>query len=512
MQLFPRWGSSRILTRRRHLLQMRMADVARERFESAWEGADSDRFRGENWLTSKLSSNDELTAELETLVTRSLDLYRKDVFAASAINGRVDNVVCTGIRPQSRIQPLAGVVTDEQAKEFNSQLEKAWGHWAKAERFYQKQRMLERSNAIYGEALAVFSDDDNPEKPVTLALQVLNPQRLPYETQSHESRKFRLGIRTDSRNRPIEYLIRRAHPYDAEDPDYAFDPIDSERVAHCFEEMFPGQLRGVPWIAPAMTRLKDLKDFAEAHLVAEQTAACHAAFVKGITDPTMLAEAGRARSDLQDINPGTIQYLNDGEDIEFSNPNRPGATLAPYMKWALQGVSAALRYPYELLIKEFTNNFSGGRLALIDGRMTFKTWQQMLIDSVFCPLWVKFVDQCVFQGVIAIDILLYEQNRQHFLQHAWIPPGWPWVDPEKEVKADVDAIAAGLLTETESLSMRGRDFEETVITREREQIVKYRSEARLKAEREKLGLSPVNNQPDNQGRQEPADATADNAA
>jgi hypothetical protein len=237
-----------------------------------------------------------------------------------------------------------------------------------------------------------------------------------------------------------------------------------------------------------MGKLKDLKDFVHAHLVAEQVAACYGAFVTGATDPALLAEAGRSRSNLEDLSPGTIQYLGDGESVQFSDPARPGTTLGPYVEWALHGVAAALRYPYELLAKQFTNNFSGGRLALIDGRITFKCWQHVLIDRTLRKLWARFVDQCVIQGAVAIDPVRYEENRAHFLNHQWIPPGWPWVDPDKEVKADVAAIEAGLTTQTESLASRGRDFDETLQQIERELYAKADMEARVQAYRMSLEL------------------------
>jgi capsid protein len=151
-------------------------------------------------------------------------------------------------------------------------------------------------------------------------------------------------------------------------------------------------------------------------------------------------------------------------------------------------VAASLRYPYELLAKQFTNNFSGGRLALIDGRITFKNWQYTLIEQVLRRVWGRFVDRCVISGLLPVDPVKYEENRDHFLQHQWIPPGWPWVDPDKEVKADVAAIEAGLTTQTESLAARGRDFDETLQQIERELYAKADMEARVSAYRANIGL------------------------
>jgi hypothetical protein len=94
----------------------------------------------------------------------------------------------------------------------------------------------------------------------------------------------------------------------------------------------------------------------------------------------------------------------------------------------------------------------------------------------------------VVQGVLPIDPVEYEENRDHFLQHQWIPPGWPWVDPQKEVQADILAIESGLTTQTESLASRGRDFDETLQQIEREQRAKADMEARMMAYRADLEL------------------------
>lgn len=490
-RLSPRWAASRIKSRVDHELRMMMATRAAENF-AAYEAAANDRLRGENWIAPKTTSNDQLQDELERLVDRANDLYRNDVFAASAVNGRVDNVIGTGIRPQCRVQAERGILTPRQAEEFRSMSEWYFSKWAESEQFFAKQRQMERCNAIFGESWLHMADDNSPDKPVTLTVQVISPARIPVVTYSklQANERRRLGLRLDNNNKPISAFVRRSLPYDSWQVDVKEDEVSLVDLLHCYEELTPGQLRGVPWLAPAMGKLKDLKDFVHAHLVAEQVAACYGAFITGVTDPTSMAQSGRlaGRSNLEDLAPGTIQYLADGEGVQFSDPARPGTTLAPYVEWALHGVAAALRYPYELLAKQFTNNFSGGRLALIDGRITFKNWQYCLIEQVLRRVWGRFIDRCVIQGLLPVNPVVYEENRDHFLQHQWIPPGWPWVDPEKEVNADVAAISAGLTTQTESLAARGRDFDETLQQIEREQLVKADMEARVKAYRAALDL------------------------
>jgi capsid protein len=39
----------------------------------------------------------------------------------------------------------------------------------------------------------------------------------------------------------------------------------------------------------------------------------------------------------------------------------------------------------------------------------------------------------------------------------WVTPGWPWVDPEKDIKASNDAIRSGLSTRSTEVAAQGRD-------------------------------------------------------
>jgi capsid protein len=44
----------------------------------------------------------------------------------------------------------------------------------------------------------------------------------------------------------------------------------------------------------------------------------------------------------------------------------------------------------------------------------------------------------------------------------WRPRGFDWVDPSKDVKADVDAVLMGFKTRTEIAANHGKDFEEMI--------------------------------------------------
>ena len=67
--------------------------------------------------------------------------------------------------------------------------------------------------------------------------------------------------------------------------------VPADRVLHLFERLRPGQVRGVPWFAPVMLKLRDLDAYDEAELVRKKIEACFAAFVTGVQDEETLGKA-----------------------------------------------------------------------------------------------------------------------------------------------------------------------------------------------------------------------------
>ena len=41
----------------------------------------------------------------------------------------------------------------------------------------------------------------------------------------------------------------------------------------------------------------------------------------------------------------------------------------------------------------------------------------------------------------------------------WLPPRWDWIDPSKDVAAELEAIAGGLKSRSQAISERGDDPE-----------------------------------------------------
>ena len=62
----------------------------------------------------------------------------------------------------------------------------------------------------------------------------------------------------------------------------------------------------------------------------------------------------------------------------------------------------------------------------------------------------------------------FEMQRDRYESVRWIPRGWQWVDPAREIAAYKTAVRSGFMTLTDVIAQNGGDFEELAQTRSRE--------------------------------------------
>lgn len=486
-EVAPRLGSRRLAARARWQFAQKVNDRLEQRF-SHWEAADNDRTRAGRFMSSRLSPDSALEQEQDTIRDRARELYRSDPIAASFIDGRVNNIIGRGIRAQARIKAdEAEQISEEQARKLNRALNNDFRRWAKragkfGESLYSLQRLAQRTWDLDGEVFVHFTAVRDPMRPIPLALEVIDPERVETPPQEAGNPNIRLGIERDDDGNIVAYWVRNSQPHDTKSNDYSYTRVDAfsknglPEMVHCFEKLFPGQSRGIPVLTPVIGKLKDRHDYDETVMISEQAAACYTAFVKGDSDPEDLAAATASETTstgerLEDMVPGTIQYLGKDQDITFGNPNRPSGTFAAYMEYHNRCIAAGTGYPYELLMKDWTGlSYAAGRLSLIDGRVSFSCRQALLDEQLLCATWHHFTLNSVLHGAASelVDPVAYRAAPSIYTEHAWIPPGQPWIDPNKEVQSAALTVESNLGTLSAELASRGLDLEETLDTRQLE--------------------------------------------
>ena len=456
----------------------------------AYKGASRDRLRS-SWIPGGGSADQDLLPELSDIRERSRDLNRNDAHASGITSTMTVNVIGTGIRPQSRVDKEELGIDDKVTEEFQRKAERVWKRWIPyadaGERmdFYEIQQLVDRQILENGEAIIVPLRLEEKDRPYPLALQLIESDRLNTPPDKKSDKAIRSGVRIGEKGEPVSYFIQKTHPGDIshrtreEAMQYieiqAKGKYGRKNIFHLYYVSRSGQTRGVPFFAPVLTYFKDLAEYAEAELVASRIAACFSLFITSEASMDVAVNSAYEKNQsgqiIESLEPGMIKHLMPGESITSFNPQRPSATFEPFVDRILRAISAALGLPYELVAKDFSKtNYSSARAALLEARRYFKVRQEWLAQKLCQPVWEMLLEEAYLRGEIDAGNF-YEKGRPMpaWVRARWIAPGWSWVDPLKEVKASREAIAGNISSLADEVAGQGKDWEEILEQRAREE-------------------------------------------
>jgi lambda family phage portal protein len=234
--------------------------------------------------------------------------------------------------------------------------------------------------------------------------------------------------------------------------------VSAEEVLHIYRPIDAGQIRGLPHVAPAMVRLFLLDQYDDAELDRKKTAAMFAGFItKTAPEDPMMGE-GAADLDgaaIASLEPGTMQVLLPGEDVKFSSPADVGGGYEAFQYRTLLAVSASLGLPYHLVTGDVRQaNYSSLRAELVEFRRRIGQLQHGVMAHQLCrPIWRRWLETAVLSGALNTD-----PADARAVQ--WIPPRWDWVDPLKDIQAQVLAMGAGITSRRKVVEGTGYDIEE----------------------------------------------------
>lgn len=419
-----------------------------------------------------------LAASQEALRSRSRDLVRRNVWSDVGIRKFVANAIGTGIKPQSM----------EANPDLKLTIQNLWNDWSvEADAsglmdFYGLQALACRSMIEAGEVFVRLRPRRLSDgMTVPLQLQILESEFLPHQLNSDVSsgsvpipagNVIRAGIEFDAIGRRVAYHFYQSHPQDG-----LLAPmsghggqqtvrVNADEVIHLFLVERPGQLRGVPWLSRSMVKLNELDQYDDAELVRKKTAAMFAGFVTKVSPDDQLMGEGHPDHQgisLASLEPGTLQMLEAGEDIKFSEPADVGASYGEFLRTQFRAIAASIGITYEQLTGDLTGvNYSSIRAGLVEFRRQCEMFQHSVIVFQFCrPIWNAWVKQAVMSGSLDIPDYLSSttSKRTQLTRVKWVPQGWQWVDPDKEIKALVAAIRSGLISRSEAISSSGYDAE-----------------------------------------------------
>jgi lambda family phage portal protein len=420
--------------------------------------------RLKHFQPSRAHLNTLIAAAGADITARARWLVRNNGYAANAIESWAGNVAGAGIKPSS-------LIADPSVK---ARVQRLWLDWtddSDAEGFtdfYGQQRRAAREVFIAGEVFFRF----RPRRPqdglvVPLQLQMIPSEMLPLSRNETTAggNVVRQGIEFDRIGRRVAYHFLRRHPGDVTDPGLTGETVrvPAFEVVHVIDPVDAGQLRGVSRFAPGIVKLFLLDQYDDAELDRKKVAAMHALFITTPApgepfDTTENDSEGGER--MMDLQPGQIVMLEPGEEIQTSAPADVGQTYEPFQYRTLLQVSAALGIPNAYLSNDMLKaNYSNSRLALLEFRRRIEAYQHAVMVWQMCRrVWARWMDVAALAG--ALDLADYERRRREYFACDWLPPKWDWVDPQKDARAEIEQIAAGLKSRSQALAERGYDAEQ----------------------------------------------------
>lgn len=421
-------------------------------------GSTSGRLSG--WVATSNDINTMLRTSGGEMVRRSRELVSSNGYALAARRSYVGNLIGTGIVPNCE----AG--NRDQQKLVQAE----WDAWCKVSDADGQSRLYGLQSVVAG---ALFDAGEifvrlRPRRArdgmrVPLQLQLLEAEFLDrtYNVVADNGNQIKCGIEFNGRGQRVAYHFFRQHPGDGLtlNRDHRRVRILAPNVMHIYEVIRPGQIRGVPKSIAAIVKLHQLDKYDDAELMRKAIAALFAGF---ITQPDgegqMFGGEGAPNADDQSevtLEPGIMKRLQAGETIEFASPADVGGNYEAFQLRNLLAVSAALGVPYANMSNDFSKvNYSSQRAALLEFQRSLRQSQMDIIAHQFCRnVWEAWIETALLAGVIEGDA--------HELKNrvTWTPPKWDWVDPLKDVKAEVIKVDNGFIARSKVQAAEGGDPE-----------------------------------------------------
>lgn len=389
-------------------------------------------------------------------------LNRDDPLASGITGTFVRNIVGTGIVPQS-------LAPAKKAKKIEA-------YWAarKDNLFPADDITLEEAQSLIA-TKAIEDGDVLIKRSYTSGdpvwFEMIEGDRIATPADKTGDPRFRDGVERDSYDRIVAYHAAKQMTgifpaITATD----FMRIEKADARHLRIVKRPGQTRGVPMMHAILQDLRDLDLLLLASLKRVQIAACLSVFITSDSATVDVLEVTAKTYGYkldQQLEPGMIFRLFPGETVSTMIPNFPTPELEPFVVMLCRRIGAALGISWQVVLKDFGNStYSSARTDLLETRQSYRVLQKWLITKALNWIWFVVLED----GLLRNDPMLRGVNREDIESVRWIPPGWPWVDPQKE------AMATKIKLETHTTCLRdvcaseGTDWEDILEQQLREEL------------------------------------------
>jgi lambda family phage portal protein len=304
----------------------------------------------------------------------------------------------------------------------------------------------------------------------------VEPERIRQPSDGEKAKAFCDGVRVDEFTGEI-----KAFCVHTRDKDGGFTAnhdermIDSRDMLRVIKPTWRAdQVREIPDLAPVIPTLQDIHELCQYVLNTAKNQSQYIGFLKKMGGSGMNAfprgstpSPTKRQTFKQEW--GEILEGLPGDDLEFKSSPTPNTSHIPYLKMQLALCSSALSMPYEFFTLDLSGlDFSRQKGMLLLVNFACRPWKQWLIQSFLQPLWNWRVAMEMKPGR-ALAPAPTDEGISTWNHVEWQSPEEPWIDRQEAQQSDVLEIQAGLLTLGAAAKRRGRDLEDTLRDKAKEQ-------------------------------------------
>lgn len=419
--------------------------------EFGYDSVDETKKRRRAIRTSVTSEDDQLTGwQRRKMISATRDLERNFSVAAWAIRKHLDYVADFGFQVRSA------------DLEFNAKAEALFAWWAQAQNCDQAGRhslarfvrLAEQARTVDGDVLLLQLKNGK--------LQAVEADRVDYPGSStvpdEAGKSIVNGVQVDGNGRAVQYAVSRRTSGSLQ-----FDRWVKADYAHLlgYYDRFD-QVRGISRLAPAINSFQDLYEGMGYALAKAKVAQMFGLITyRDSADPlASFSQTDDSASDdpKYNINFGSGPFhldLDAGDKFDIAESKTPAVEFQQFMQQMIACSVKSLDIPFSFYDESFTN-YSGARQALLQYEQSVRAKRVDLIEWLDKITGWK-IAQWVATGMLTLPVGMMVTD----VPWEWIPVGLPWIDPQREISADVLAIKAGIRSRQQICKERGYDFADT---------------------------------------------------
>lgn len=442
-------------------------------YDGTFAAVDKDRRINQGYDIADKGINASLTSNLAELRALSRQLCRDNSIAVAAMRLNRDNIIGTGLSHKSCVQG---------ADALNDKVDDIFARGVEDIDFYERegwgrlQALIFLSHLEDGEVFLNFVVVNGKVKVQCIpATRVCNPEYKPNSQRLYD------GIQFDRFGRPVGFWVcnqdyTEAYGHAAMSrPKWRFIRYRiGPRIAavHVIDRGAPWQVRGVPYLAPAMHRIRQLDSYTDAELAAAIITSNITLLMKSeFGEPSIRPAKSAANPEGSKSNqldttasrqgPCTVLGVPAGKDVVFVDPKRPNPGYDTFFQPIVRQIGMSLGLPYEVLVRYYTSSYTAARAARGDVWTYFLQKRGWYIKTVCESVKYAIIQQAAANGEFEPPAVK--------LQAEWYGPRPVPVDEVKDVSAATMRMEAGLTSKAyEYAGLTGGDYEQQKVLIDKE--------------------------------------------